>query len=221
MKSGVIGQVEGTFGPFDSFHTEAEDGLLNVVDVRKTRTTDSGNEIIIGAAAKQKEVQSNTVEIEGTNVEEIKVSEISADYTEFIAVPGEFVIADNSSGTFIFDLIGRKTGTHITRSSIDIDGFLDGIDNIQAWKVGFYDHFGMADNGTLYGNNLFDDDDFGEIISIADKNQIGLTYVDDEDTKFKLNMTESGYIEIYTPDLDSEEFAQFITENVYDYLRVQ
>jgi hypothetical protein len=194
-----------------------DNGLQRVVDVRKQRTDDSGREVIIGAAAKQKEIDRSSVAIDGTSVEEINISETTADYTEFVAVPDEFIVVDSSSGTFLFDLIGRHTGAYIERASLDLNDFIDSLDNKQTWQVGIYDHFGKAEKGTLYGNNLLNDEDFGEILGIADKNQLGITYTQG-DTKYKLTMTESGYVDVYDPDFDSEEFAEFVLEHLYNSL---
>lgn len=220
MKAGVIGIPSDDFGAFDSFQIDVEGtGLQQHVEVRKERKLQSGHKVLTGAAAKENWTTNNSYEITDQGIKESESEDKSTNYTEFIAVPGEFVIVDSSSGDFAFDLIGRRVSTFIERAAIDISGFLDETETPNPWKVGFCDHFGNADNGILYGNDLLDDGEMGDVLGVSDKNQLGITYTG-PDGETKVNLTRSGYIEVYKPKYDSEEFAEFVLAEVSNHLRV-
>jgi hypothetical protein len=136
-------------------------------------------------------------------------------YTEFVVVPGSFVVVENGTGTFAFDLISEQTGAEIERAELDLYELSGQIEGADPWQIGFYNNSGRAEKGTVYGDNLLTDDEIGEVLKRAEKNQLGLRFNGRHSETVQMTATESGYLEIYQPDsYDTEEFLQFISDYI-------
>lgn len=231
MKSGVIGLPDFDFGPIKSFseqHQVNEDTSLQAcLEVRRTDEADAGFTFQTGRAALQALESEEQVRINQSDnsinvVEDANV--VKTNYTEFIIVPGEFVAVRSGNGTFAFQLIsGQTDAATIKRAEIDLTGLANSYEDesraesATPWQVGFYGNSGGADKGTLYGNNVFTDSDFGEYIRDLPKNQLGLELDNGKDS-IKMTAAESGYVEVYQPsNYDSEEFAEFIINHILQH----
>lgn len=234
MKAGVIGIPDRDFDPIESFtqSKEAGDGTTLNACLEVRSTADLGQYVLqSGRAAIQELGSEERVRI---NPEHARVtvtddeSIVRTRYTEFITVPGEFVVVSSGDGAFAFRLIsGSTTSATIKRGNIDLEGFEqsyqkeEGPEKADIWKIGFYGHGGTAENGTLYGDSVISDPDFGNLVRSLPKNQIGLL-VQQGKEEIKLTATESGYVEIYQPsNYDSKEFSQFALDHILEHTERQ
>ncbi len=219
MKAGVIGIPDGDFDEVESYQESVEvdeHDLERCIEVQYSQEIDG---IIVqkGRAALESLEEQNSIEIIDGSIRVQNRTQPVTKYTEFVLVPGEFVAASSGGGTFAFDLIGSQIGVGITRAELDLDGYFnvqeDKYDAVP-WKAGFYGHLGNAENGVVYGESVLEDGDFGNAIADSQINQIGISYSHGDEI-LKVNVTESGYVEIYQPDNYEEgEFAKFIIEEI-------
>lgn len=222
MKGGIIGKVRGDFSELSSFtesFTHEGFELQKALEVTKPLKLPRGSKAYIGMAAMEYVDTAETVQIKDGEITVFEEPQKKAKYTEFLAVPGEFVVAENSAGTFAFSLIGSQTRTDIERSEMDVKSFIQSVPESNPWKLGFYGHVGTAEKGVVYGQNLLDQN--SEIMDVIDNsqlNQIGVEFPY-KDHIVKLALSESGYLEIYQPSTyDSEEYLQFIKDEVVSYI---
>ncbi|WP_440988884.1 hypothetical protein [Haloarchaeobius baliensis] len=218
MRAGVIAKIYGSLNGLTT--TQFDDDENSVLEVRRFAGTASGNRVVVGAAARERQRTDTGYSIRGTEIEEVSDEGTVTEFTEFLAVPDEFVMVGSGDGTFAFDLIGEVGGADIERTSIDLDSYFGSVESADAWKVGFSEHEGQTDNGVLYGADILGDDEFGEVVDRASLNQLGVTYETQSDETVKLNITESGYVNVYSPDFDSLEFADFVTSSVAPFVEL-
>lgn len=219
MKAGILGVAEDNFEAIDSFEYTTEHGdkeLTHCVEIRQSINSDN-MEIQRGRAAVQELSDEETVEIRDGQISVTNRTKPVTRYTEFLLVPGEFMVVENGGGTFAFDLVGSQVGTQISRAEINLQEFWDATDGVSPWKAGFYAHQGQAETGVVYGDDVLKDSDFGGGIDDAQLNQLGLDY-SPEDDAVKMSVTESGYIEIYQPDnYDEIDFVRYISSQILPY----
>lgn len=217
MKAAVIGQVDGSFDrvePVANVVPMNGHELAEQIDVTGVKRTPDGLDIDTGRAASQTVRDREAVTFTNGSISLETESEISTQYTEFFAVPGEFVGVASSSGTFLFDLVAERTDTTISRCEFDLDGLVEAFPDATPWKVGFYGHEGPADNGVIHGESVLEDSVFGTALESSKKNQLGLK-LDRDGTEIKMAVTRSGYVEVYQPsDIDTAEFAAFVREDI-------
>ncbi|WP_440769353.1 hypothetical protein [Natronorubrum sp. DTA28] len=217
MDSGVIGLVDGHFEEPESFIRSREDGkfeLNRALDIRKPLRGPDGTTAYQGYAAIQRVEEVDSFEF--SNEEIISTEERSKNtyYTEFVVVPDSFAIISSGSGEFFFDLLNEQTGATIERANFDLYSFLNEHTDANQWQAGFYGNEGQAKKGTVYGENVLDDGDVGEVLAHSKLNQLGLEY-DYEDFTTKMTVTESGYLDLYQPsNLETEQFLQYISDEI-------
>lgn len=223
MKAGIIGLPSGDFDDIESVvKTETESGyeLTDCIEVRQRGTSDSGHDVVIGRAASEQIDEEQQIEITDGSISVVERPEVKKRYTDFISVPGEFVVVSSGQGAFAFDLIGKQVNRYIERANINLEGFYNSLDDVSPWQVGFYGHQGNADTGVVYGDAVLDDSDFGGLLAGMEKNQIGLDYPRNGEM-IKMTASQSGYVEIYQPgNYDALDFADYIIEDVLPYARV-
>jgi hypothetical protein len=223
MKAGVIGLAKDDVAPIESFEQQISEDpeLYQCVEVQRTQNTDSGLTVQKGRAAAQRLDEKETVEIVNGSIRVQNQSQPVTKYTDFVAVPGHFVAVSNGSGTFAFDLLGNEVA--IERANIDLDGYFEAHQDehdATPWKAGFYGHLGNAEKGVVYGEGVLEDSDFGRAVDSSQKNQLGLSYSQGEEL-IKVNVTESGYLEVYQPsNYEEAEFAEFVVEEVLNHASI-
>lgn len=226
MQAGVIGIIDGEFDEMESFHqTQEQDGTTfsKSLQINQKPKTDMGYRAYVGEAAIQIIDEKETVNI-NPETGEIEVGEYPtkiSKHTEFIAVPGEFVVVKSGSGTFAFDLIqSYYPGTHVERVRLDVNAYAEDYytaDEVDPWQIGFYGNIGKAEKGVVYGENVISDNDIGDVLARSQLNQLGLRY-EMMGHDMKISMTESGYIQVYNPsNFESKDFAEYILEEVLQY----
>ena len=224
MKSGVIGVVSGEFDDLRSeVNTFTKDGeeLREAIEILDTVDSDMG-EALYGRAAVEDITRDEGPVINDGQIEVKSYTETETKMTEFLVVPGEFVIVENGSGTFAFNLIGRQVGALIERGEVNLDAYINYLQDQnrdqEAWQVGFYGNGGEAQKGVVYGNNVLEDSDVGGVLDISEINQLGISY-STRDHSMKITVTESGYTNVYQPsDFESEDFLNFFSSELAPYV---
>lgn len=226
MKSGIIGIVDGEISNLSSFHNSADqDGgeLDYSIQVTNTDHTGNGKKVITGQAATQKVVEEESVRIDPDSgdivVQEEPVKK--GIYTPFLIVPDEFVVVQGSGGTFVFDIFSHQYNIGgVSRATIDLNEYADryyAAESVDPWQVGFYGNIGNAEKGIVYGENVFSDQEIGDVIERSQLSQIGLQY-EEGGHIIKMSITESGFVEIYQPsNYEAADFAEFVLENVIEF----
>lgn len=221
MDAGVIGKVNGQFDALESFQDSRQDGsteLRRGLEVRQRIPGPNGSEAFRGRAAIQRVENKESIEFEGEKIIATEKPGKTTVYTEFLAVPGEFVVVSSGSGEFAFNLIQEQTNTDIERGSIDIFRFAEEHGHAEPWQVGFYGTGGNAQKGVVYGEDVLSDGDIGSALSNAKKNQFGLEYEYDGQS-VKMTVTESGYLRIFQPsNFDSKDLAQFVADEILHHV---
>lgn len=218
MKKGALAKV---VGDFDSIDTEAfpqiesrlGEELRQTLEVGNPITDLNGNQVVKGRAAHQDAGKSKEITIspDGRIVADGERTVVDTETAEFLSVHGEYVLAKSTQASFVFDLIGSATGTVVEPMSVDIDGLIDDNPGAEYWMSGIYGRPGDIKTSDAYGDgDVFEDDDFGDIYRNSDKNRIGVK-LDFESEETKILVTESGYIEVYSPtDFESLQFKRLI-----------
>jgi len=221
MDSGIIGRPVSDGNEItSSLFTVERDGeeLRRSVNVENSATTENHARFIFGTVAREDVVQYEKSQIDQEGViHSEKATRVVAQSAEFIQVPGEFVVLESGAPTEMLDILGRVAGTAYERGEIDLDRFLDSAKSETIWMLGFEENTSNAENGTLYGNGVGEDPVFEDVMTSAAPNQLGLEHVYDGDA-FKLRVSKSGYIDIFSPDLENPEFVDYLVGMVSAHL---
>ncbi|GAB7121249.1 hypothetical protein [Natrinema pallidum] len=223
MKSGVIGVVNGEFDKIPSFERSVETDhgeVKQCVEIRDEFRLSDGHLAQFGRVARQTFEEEESVQIQDGTIGTFRDRSRATEYTEFLTISGEFVIVASGNGSFAYDLIGERTDTNIERGNIDLQAFFSEHTDGDYWQVGFYNSATEAENGVIYGDNVFDDPDVGATLELSDINQLGVTYAY-QDQKIKTTLTESGYINIYDPgSYESDDFLSYFQEEIASFVSV-
>lgn len=223
MKAGILAVISGEMNDIESFHKSQEsDGttFTRSLQLEIEGYTEAGDPIYVGEAAHQTVEETKTVSI-NPETGEIVVSEEprrEGKYTEVIVVPNTFAAVSSGAGEFAFELIQETNpGTSVNRASLDLTQFAkDYYDRpeVNPWQVGFYGNIGEAEKGVVYGEDVFDDSEIGEVLERARVNQLGLRY-EVRGKEVKVTMSESAYLEVYQPStFSSEDYANYIINDI-------
>ncbi|ARS90788.1 hypothetical protein B1756_14370 [Natrarchaeobaculum aegyptiacum] len=165
-----------------------------------------------GTIAIEQQVEYEESEIDGNgNVQSESRYRKVAERAQFIQVPNQFVILESGAPSMMFDILGRTTDCAYEPAEIDIDGFILDQEEPSLWMLGFYEHGTQAENGTLYGSDIADDPIASDILQDSACNQVGIEHFYSDDA-VKARASESGYIEVYSPDYEVEEFTDYLVD---------
>ncbi|MCU4802578.1 hypothetical protein OB920_19620 [Halobacteria archaeon HArc-gm2] len=221
MQAGVIGVVDGSFNVVDSFSETVEEGgqeLRRALDVERVFSLPSGDTAFAGRAAREYRRERESARIADDGVSVVAEPQTATRHTQFVGVPGEFVVAGSSKGTFAFDLIGQDTNTSIGRGELDLDAFFERHGDAAPWKAGFSGTEADGVSGVLHGTDLRESHDLEDLLAGSSLNQLGLTYTDDGD-EVKVTAARSGYVELYRPrDLSAEEYLAYLQREIIPHL---
>ena len=221
MKAGVLGVVDGSFDAVDSVTETVSDGdneLERCLEIDRVFSLDGGEMAFAGRAAAESVVDGTTTAIEDDGITVTDRERVETRYTEFVGVPGEFVVVGSGDGTFAFDLIGDQTGTDVTRATVDLDAFFDGRDGATPWKAGFYGTGEDAVNGTIHGADLRTDHDLDALLEDSNLNQLGLSYAHG-DRELKMWAARSGYVEVYRPsEFESAQYLSYLNDEILPHV---
>lgn len=228
MKAGVIAELNSESGIEDVNESELLssnhrfDSLDRCLEVRGRTKTNAGDTVVHGRAAFEVLDEQETVEISDKgNIETQTRSTKETKYTEFLAVPDEFVVVSSGRGDFLFQILQKYAEHTVQPAYLDLDSFYDQHEDALTWKVGFDERNGRAENGVLHGENVLADSDIGDIISLASKNQLGLDYTYQE-TNIKVTLARSGYVEVYQPsNFDMADFSSYISSEILPFVVIE
>lgn len=223
MKSGIIGCPVSEGEQINSSVLTAErDGeeLRRSVRAEPAITTDRKTLVITGTVAIEEieEYERSEIDDDGA-VQSTTGTRKVAKTAEFLQVPGEFVVLERGAPVAMLDILGRVAGTAYERAEVDLDRYLEQVENPSIWMLGFKQHPTNADTGTLYGDGIEQDPIFEEILGGSVCNQLGLEHVWQGDA-VDLRLSESGYIEIYSPEYESTEFIDYLSEVILPHLNL-
>jgi len=220
MKAGVLGLVSEFTEPFESDINTVQledEPLQRAIEIRHSTTSSNGNLVQVGRAAVEQLDSKDTVEIneDSGSIQLVEETVREQKYTEFVAVPGEFVAVGSGSGLFAFDLLSeQRPEITISECSLDLSAIYDRSNNAHPWQVGFYGNIGHAEKGVVYGDDIFSDEEIGEVLERSQLNQLGLRYEFADET-VKTTMSQSGYVEVFQPsNWDAPEFADFVISEI-------
>jgi hypothetical protein len=228
MDSGVIFTVEEGDSELSSFREEEaladeldNTSLTQAVEITREQELPDGTRFQLGEAASQEFVEVNDVEITDENISERTVEDIETRYTRFVYLPGQFLIVGSNSGKFLSRLVNQHTELALASAKIQLNAFLEDClsdhSDADPWKVGIEDMHGLADNGVIHGSSLLEDDSFGDLLGVSDKNQIGIDY-DYDRQRVKVFLAKSGYIEVYQPqNFTTEDFVKYVRDEILYY----
>lgn len=227
MKAGVIGSVSGTFEEVTSFvEVNEQDGVefARSLQVTNSGGLDSGHKFYAGEAAIQDIDETERVAID-SSTGDIEVSDEgikTGKYTEFVIVPGEVMAVGSGSGTFAFRLLEElHPGVHVERAELNLNAYAEdyySAEEVNPWQVGFYGNIGEAEKGVVYGENVFSDNQIGEVLERSQLNQLGLEYPMLGDD-LKVTMAASGYVEVYDPsNYETSDYAEYIVSEIAEYI---
>lgn len=217
MKAGVLGVVDGEFDVVDSFSdavTEDDRELARRLEIRGVFSLPSGEMAFAGRAAAEHLRERETHEIDDGEIEVRAEPRKGTRYTEFVGVPGEFVVVGSGDGEFAFDLVAADTNTAIERAAIDLDGFFADHGSARPWQAGFYGPGDDSVTGVVHGSDLRAEYDLDGMLADSSLNQVGLTY-DYGGEELKMTASRSGYVEVYQPRaFDRGDYLEYLREEV-------
>lgn len=226
MQGGVLAEVEGEFEKPESFHkTHEQDGttFTRSLQITQNEHLEAGQPVYKGEAAIEVVDEEKTVKIdsESGDIAVTTSPERSGKYAQFILVPGEVMVAESGDGDFVFDLLGETVPTaDAVRTRLDLNRFAEDYytaSEVDPWQVGFFGNVGQAEKGVVYGEDIFDDDEIGDLLERSEVNQLGLEY-EYRGEATKITTSRSGYVEVYQPsNLGFDDFAQYLVDEVVQY----
>jgi len=221
MQAGILAKIDGDFPEVKSETWTIDSGGVELERcIEKTDTYYGvGGDVIAyqGRAALEEYVTEDSVEVSDGHIEVSERNRSIFRTTEFLVSPNGLAVVRSGSGAFAFDLLATQLGANISRADINLDSFAAENESADPWKVGFYGKSGPAENGVLYGDEIWDDPEFGELLQKQAKNQLGVD-IDWNEDRLRVTMARSGYVEIYSPDeLSSKRFIRFLLDSVFPH----
>lgn len=221
MQAGVIGVVDGSFDVVDSFSetvVEGDQELRRCLDVERVFSLPSGETAFAGHAAREYRQERESARISDGGVSVVAEPRTMTRHTNFVGVPGEFVVVDSGQGTFAFDLIAQDTNTTIERGVVDLDSFFERRGDGVPWKAGFFGTDDDGVSGVLHGSDLRESHDLDDLLDESSLNQLGLEYTYSND-EVKMTASRSGYVELYQPsELGSKKYLGYLQQEIVPHL---
>lgn len=152
------------------------------------------------------------------NKEQVEVRERIG--TRWAAVPAEnghdgFAMTSTSAGTFAFDqLAHRQTNCVIEPAYLDLRSFLeDKRDHLDVWEIG-REQPGRQTTMAWSGREAMTDEQINEAI---DRHAVLTLDVDYQSEYRRVSLAQSGWIEVFEPDMETAEFLEFVSQEVLPY----
>jgi len=222
MKSGVLGLINSPAEPIDGFHeTTVQDGIEYEYCVEPHKTTtdqELGVTVQTGHAATDIPDETEDIEMSDGSITRVTKPVKQTLHTEWLLVPGEFLVIESGEGRFLYDILSSELGWSVNRAQLNLTSMAADYEETHLWQLGFYGNTGTAEKGVVYGDHVVDDSDIGDALGRSQVNQLGIQY-EFQQNIIKASLTESGYIEVYQPSsFDSADFAAYIRNEVVDYV---
>jgi hypothetical protein len=226
MRSGAIATVRGEFDSIDTTGfpvVESKQGVevRSTLELGETETDLSGHRVVKGQAAKQDTAMVKTYSITDAGGIDAEADDVRVvtDVADFMCVSGEYIVAESTEKSFVFDLFEAATGTHVEPITIDVESLIrtyrdDESDaDAKFWMGGFHNRPGDVDAGDGYGDgDIFEDEGLGDVMWESEKNRIGMEF-EFQGERIKVMVTESGYAEVYRPsDFGALRFSRLVED---------
>ena len=229
IRRGRLVTIDGTFGVDDLDDVSGQNSLngqpTSALNVRDRGTLPSGMRYAAGEVAERVEerVEVTSISDDG-DISRDHVDDVVDRYSKWAVVPGEFAIVWEDFAarhlmysTPIWDVVDDVV--------LDLNGFRDDHPdaNPSSFGIGYRGVADGATKGTLHGTNLYDDPDLGpELRDGTLVNELRMTYrwkdANDNTRGVSAYLARSGYVEVYEPKFETEEFVDFVRDEVYPHL---
>ncbi|WP_435360210.1 hypothetical protein [Haloarchaeobius sp. DFWS5] len=227
MQAGVMAWVHGEFDELssqNSVHTQDGMEFSQSLQIERTTYLEDGRPVFHGRAAIEviEEYEQGHIDDETGAIETMTRGERKCKSTHFLVIPDTLMVVESGDGDFAFELIrDALPGVRVRRATIDLNEFAERYyrsEGVDPWQVGFFGNSGQAEKGVVYGEDVFDDTEIGELLSSCQLNQLGLRYEVDG-VSMKVTIARSGYVEVYLPTgLDGNEFAQYLCDELDEFV---
>lgn len=231
IRRGRLASIDGTFGVDDLDDVSGQNSLngspTSALNVRERGTLPSGMRYAAGEVAERVEerVDTTTISDDG-NISRSQEDDVVERYAKWALVPGEFAIVWKD-----FALKHLRFATPIRSYEddvrIDLNEFRDNHLDSNPTSFGMA-HRGVGDGatkGTLHGINLYNDPDLGDELRDGTLvNELRLEHTwDPSSTRSRyvsVYLARSGYVEVYEPKLETDEFIEYVRDELYPLLDV-
>lgn len=219
MKSGCLNLVEGEAVDKDPFPRGREEGgetLRSSISAGLfTERLGGGVRVREGTAMKEylAETEDRYLNEDG-ELESKSNATKSVAVSEFVEVPGSFIITERTDDKLPREVLSTATGGPVTRSQIDTEQFrqqeqfdLTRSATDGSAGISYIEAVEFAQQATNLPSELRDQP--GILVGFENLHWNGLV--------LRGILTSSGYVEVYEPDIGSETFAQFIDAVILPY----
>jgi len=195
--------------------------MLSVDDsTQATLSTIGDVEVYEGAALWDEEKEPEQWYPAGNTVEKGQSTVRQRTGTKWAAVPAAnghdgFAMTSTSAGAFAFKQLGaRQTNCQIEPAYIDLRSWLeDKRDRLDVWEIG-KDQPAHETTMTWSGRESLDADAIDE--AIRDHAVLTLD-VDYQDEYRRVSLAQSGWVEVFEPDMETAEFVEFVSAEILPY----
>lgn len=226
MQSGGIGIITTNDSastidttPFPLTESEGDHELLSTVEAEWTQEAFNGTTLNKGRAAKEtaEEIKTTRLTDDGKIEAGKEKTDVATHITDFLRVPGEFIVTESTRDEFAHELLKEATGETIHPAAVDLGGFAEANPEAEPW-MGWFRGDGGPLNAGFASGEINSAPDMADYLRKNQNTQLGLQGVEFNGRKLKLVVSRSGWIAIYEPkEMDSIEFAQFIREKVQPF----
>ncbi|WP_058997800.1 hypothetical protein [Haloarcula sp. CBA1127] len=195
--------------------------MLSVDDsTQATLSTIGDVEVYEGAALWDEEKEPEQWYPAGNTVEKGQSTVRQRTGTKWAAVPAAnghdgFAMTSTSAGAFAFKQLGaRQTNCRIEPAYLDLRSWLeDKRDRLDVWEIG-KDQPAFETTMTWSGRESLDADAIDE--AIRDHAVLTLD-VDYQDEFRRVSLAQSGWVEVFEPDMETSEFMEFVSSEILPY----
>lgn len=233
MQAGKLGLVEEGWidDPTDAAYKSTETRtiveetefirMLSVQDTTQATLSTIGTvDVYEGAALWDEEKEPERWYPVGEDVEKRTTTIRERTGTEWAAVPQTgghdgFALAATSAGTFVFDQLAHNQPVcRIEPAYIDLRSFLeDNRDRLHVWEIGTDSHAGGRVE-MHWSDDAMSESEINQAISGQAVITLDASY---DDAYRRVSLAQSGWIEVFEPEMETAEFLEVVSEEVLPY----
>jgi|GEM_PF-2880970 len=230
MNAGVLG-VPASSRPLstidDRLDSMQESGheVRTVVDVREQTTLDGDTAAVEGRVLYEEVEDTEHVRVEDGSIKVSDTRERVQQWANVCGAPATdghdgFMLVDSSSAVFAFEIAGD---TLLEPAEIALAEFVDEHDPFTVGTAGS-PAVGPIDSVTAHGSDVLEDEDIGvgehmrDSIRAGHLSQVRVRYESDWGL-VRCYLAASGYVDVYEPDLETEEFLELVASDVLPFAR--
>lgn len=224
MKSGAINLISESGQSIDQEtfpkeHWKGDEKLLSTLRVERSQQLIDGTTITQGQTAYEETTNVKTHRIRpdgglevGRNEQEIEVV-----LTNFIYIEDEVLLTERTKADTACEMVETATDSIIEPSRIDIESFAGAHAEAELFLAWIRNEDEELTSVCGVGN-ITEDTEFERRLEQSESTQLSFDGLEWNGRQLRGTITRSGYVEIYQPhDVDTEEFARFIREEVVQY----